>query len=225
MTGDSKPSAEDMDAAIAALSQHGDPLRPYQVEAVAKAIAERVNREPIPMVLHCPSCGAQHIDAPEPETGWDNPPHRSHSCRTCKTIWRPADVATTGVAAIATRGLVDNWTGFTVGDAFRNADEALNREIERRREAEADIDAMMVCAVRYCIGRQSYIVGTCDGWLRKRWLTLSAGTRDVILRDISRALEQERLDHRSLGMKIDIDTWGALYRDLSADPPNTSGER
>ena len=45
MTGDSKPSAEDMDAAIAALSQHGDPLRPYQVEAVAKAIAERVNRE------------------------------------------------------------------------------------------------------------------------------------------------------------------------------------
>src|SRR6185312_1902512 len=45
MTGDRKPSAEDMDAAIAALSQHGDPLRPYQVEAVAKAIAERVNRE------------------------------------------------------------------------------------------------------------------------------------------------------------------------------------
>src|SRR6185312_2119251 len=137
MTGDSKPSAEDMDAAIAALSQHGDPLRPYQVEAVAKAIADAVNREPIPMVLHCPSCGAQHIDAPEPENGWDNPPHRSHSCHTCKTVWRPADVATTGVTAIATRGSADNWTGFTVGDAFRNADEALNCEIERRREAEA----------------------------------------------------------------------------------------
>jgi len=63
--------------------------------------------ESIPMVLHCPSCGLQHIDAPSP--GWDNPPHRSHLCHGCGTIWRPADVPTVGVEAIQTRGVADTW--------------------------------------------------------------------------------------------------------------------
>lgn len=80
---------------------------------------------------------------------------------------------------------------------------------------KTDDDSILICAVRYCIGRQSYIVGSCDRWLRDRWSDLSAGTRDVILRDIQRALEHERLGHRNLGMKIDRDTWAALYRDIS----------
>lgn len=60
--------------------------------------------QPIPMILFCPACGLQHIDAPEPEGGWDNPPHKSHLCHGCGHIWRPADVATNGVAEISTRG-------------------------------------------------------------------------------------------------------------------------
>lgn len=60
---------------------------------------------PIPMILFCPTCGGQHIDAPSP--GWDNPPHRSHLCAFCGYIWRPADVPTTGVAKIQTRGKFD----------------------------------------------------------------------------------------------------------------------
>lgn len=69
--------------------------------------------DPIPMILHCPSCGMQHIDAPElVDDGsvmgvWDNPPHRSHLCHGCGTIWRPADVPTVGVEAIQTRGKAD----------------------------------------------------------------------------------------------------------------------
>lgn len=63
---------------------------------------------PIPMILHCPGCGEQHIDAPEPERGWTNPPHRSHLCARCGFIWRPADVPTIGVAAIATKGEKDD---------------------------------------------------------------------------------------------------------------------
>lgn len=64
---------------------------------------------PIPMVLHCPKCGTQHIDQATPE--WPNPPHRSHACQKpgCGAIWRPADVATAGVDAIPTRGKSDNW--------------------------------------------------------------------------------------------------------------------
>lgn len=74
--------------------------------------------EPIPMVLFCPKCGLQHIDAAaahplssKPRDGgewWMNPPHRSHLCHGCGHIWRPADAATTGVASIQTRGKNDS---------------------------------------------------------------------------------------------------------------------
>lgn len=65
---------------------------------------------PIPILLFCPECGEQHIDAPEPEAGWTNPPHKSHTCHGCGIIWRPADIATVGVAAIKTRGRADTWS-------------------------------------------------------------------------------------------------------------------
>jgi len=62
---------------------------------------------PIDMILFCPMCGVQHIDAPEGE--WTNPPHKSHLCHECGCIWRPADVCTNGVASILTRGERDNF--------------------------------------------------------------------------------------------------------------------
>ena len=71
---------------------------------------------PIDMILHCPECYVQHIDEPESdasvlpdgrESRWENPPHRSHLCHNCGTIWRPADVPTNGVAAIKTAGKAD----------------------------------------------------------------------------------------------------------------------
>lgn len=85
----------------------------------------------IPMILWCPNCGTQHIDAAEPHKAtchayqvppevdvkrqqggctcdrWANPPHRSHLCHECGEIWRPADVPTTGVKEIETRGKDD----------------------------------------------------------------------------------------------------------------------
>ena len=64
--------------------------------------------KPIDMILHCPDCGEQHIDDPEPPD-WDNPPHKSHLCAKCGLIWRPADVPTNGVAVLATRGTNDTW--------------------------------------------------------------------------------------------------------------------
>lgn len=78
---------------------------------------------PIDMVLHCPKCGLQHIDAPEqidrrlaaidPPAAWamdpwKNEPHRSHLCHGCGHIWRPADVPTNGVMAVKTTGKADS---------------------------------------------------------------------------------------------------------------------
>jgi len=64
---------------------------------------------PIPMILYCPVCQMQHIDAPNPEIGWEDPPHKSHECQGCKAVWRPCDLATTGVRELATRGKSDTW--------------------------------------------------------------------------------------------------------------------
>jgi hypothetical protein len=65
--------------------------------------------EPINMLLPCPNCRTLHVDAPEPASDWTNPPHKSHLCHFCKTVWRPADIPTNGVAEIQTRGEKDTW--------------------------------------------------------------------------------------------------------------------
>jgi hypothetical protein len=67
--------------------------------------------KPVDVVLFCPACLAQHIDAPEPETGWTNPAHKSHLCSVCGEIFRPADVPTNGIALsqVKTRGERDTY--------------------------------------------------------------------------------------------------------------------
>jgi len=101
---------------------------------------------PIDMLLFCPKCGVQHVDAPETERGrlissgpnagravapkvtWENPPHRSHLCHACGTIWRPADVPTNGVASIGTQGKADTWTS---ADAAAAPGSAIREQIAR----------------------------------------------------------------------------------------------
>lgn len=88
--------------------------------------------QPVDMVLYCPACGLQHIDAPEEaevlDTGngtqyemnpdrWLNPPHRSHLCHGCGIVWRPADIETNGVDRIKTKGAHD--TPVQASDAGR----------------------------------------------------------------------------------------------------------
>lgn len=65
--------------------------------AIDQALAE-----PIDMLLYCPQCGLQHIDAPDERTpDWKNPPHKSHLCHGCKTVWRQCDRPTNGVKQLA----------------------------------------------------------------------------------------------------------------------------
>lgn len=94
-----------------ALAANQGPIAAALAEDSRQVIAALGVEEPIPMVLWCPLCGRQHLDmvhASDP--GWTNPPHRSHKCAACAHVWRPADVATTGVTVeeLATRGSVDD---------------------------------------------------------------------------------------------------------------------
>jgi rubredoxin len=51
----------------------------------------------IPMVLHCPECGKQHLD----EGVWETREHRTHQCQHCGHLWRPnAELPTCGVTVL-----------------------------------------------------------------------------------------------------------------------------
>lgn len=103
-------------------------------ETFQGAFAAAQEFKPIDMVLHCPECGVQHIDAPEetdPATwtaekygNWTNPPHRSHLCSACGLVWRPANVPTNGVKAIKTKGKLDDPIG------PRHMETLLNGQVE-----------------------------------------------------------------------------------------------
>lgn len=64
-----------------------------RIDAEVSIDPVRVHPEPIPMILHCPSCGKRHIDRGEYATK----PHHTHACQCCGTVWRPAVVDTVGV--------------------------------------------------------------------------------------------------------------------------------
>lgn len=99
----------------AVLGRHGCPPGATMTDWVDEQLtALAAATKPIDMLLLCPNCGVQHIDAVETGTAlsrsgldtltetevvtWSNPPHRSHMCHSCGHQWRPADVATNGVA-------------------------------------------------------------------------------------------------------------------------------
>lgn len=87
-------------------------------------------------------------------------------------------------------------------------------------------DLMALCAVRYCLGRMSYIVGDCCDWLRAVWPDLDPGLRKIIARDIDWALvhdDQARArgdQFKPLGMDMDRKEWEAV-RALWRDAPGT----
>jgi hypothetical protein len=51
-----------------------------------------------------------------------------------------------------------------------------------------DDQLMTIAAFRYCLGRQSYIVGACLDWLYETWDQFTENTRQVIVRDTIEAL-------------------------------------
>lgn len=93
---------------------------------------------PVDLLLFCPNCGEQHIDAPQPEKSWDNPPHRSHECQFCRHVWRPADVPTNGVASIVTKGRVDGNARPRFYATAKDYADALSTAEREAREAKAE---------------------------------------------------------------------------------------
>jgi hypothetical protein len=74
----------------------GDVQREARPVAATTPASEK--SPPIDMLLFCPRCGEQHIDAPKGD--WTNPPHATHTCQHCGLLWRPSNALTNGAAII-----------------------------------------------------------------------------------------------------------------------------
>lgn len=80
-------------------------------------------------------------------------------------------------------------------------------------------ELMALAAVRYCLGRQSYIVGDCVDWLLACWPKFSGPCKCSIFRDVFEAFKKddeflERGDsYRPLGMDVDRAQW-ERFRDF-----------
>ena len=92
---------------------------------------------------------------------------------------------------------------------------AMSKEPTDSRDAES----MALCAIRYTIGRMSYIVSDGQRWARE-WGAKSAWVRDVIRRDLREAVERCDANPDSpyspLGQASDQAGWRAVLADLDA---------
>lgn len=65
-----------------------------------------------------------------------------------------------------------------------------------------DFRLMLVCAFRYALGRQSYITGCLEGWLKRYWPVLSVHDQRLIHREIVDAIARD-----CAGMDCDVAGW------------------
>jgi hypothetical protein len=80
---------------------------------------------------------------------------------------------------------------------------------------------MAIAAVRYCLGRMTYITSDCAEWLCEQWPNIKSSARAVIQRDIEEAFTRDDevrardVAYKPLGWDCDRAEWEkvrALWR-------------
>lgn len=66
---------------------------------------------------------------------------------------------------------------------------------------------MVIAAVRYCLGRSTYIVSSCEIWLHRNWASLPEYVRKIIQRDVETAFADAERHPNCLGMDCDKRSW------------------
>lgn len=84
-----------------------------------------------------------------------------------------------------------------------------------------DQESMAICAIRYTIGRQSYIVSYGQRWALE-WGKKSKWVRSVIMRDLQDEVERCDLGYPSLGSEYDEEGWRAVLKTLKSFVDNPS---
>lgn len=79
---------------------------------------------------------------------------------------------------------------------------------ESHRIDSRDVGPLLISAVRYALGRRTYIVSETCTWVRRYWPSIDANSREVIGRDVEEAIASSVPG--SLGGGIDADEWRRL---------------
>lgn len=75
-------------------------------------------------------------------------------------------------------------------------------------------ETILICAVRYALGRQSYMVGVVADYVNSVKEKLSKNCRDILVRDITEAIESCHKHGTTCGMECDERTWQNLLEAL-----------
>lgn len=70
-----------------------------------------------------------------------------------------------------------------------------------------DTGTIAVCALRYCVGRQTYMPSLVIDWVKANWEDLLVSDRQIIYRDLDQAIKSGR----DLGGDCDRKTWFDFY--------------
>ena len=85
-------------------------------------------------------------------------------------------------------------------------------------ENDTDTVAIALCALRYCIGRRTYMPSLVVDWVKRHWAAFSENEKNVILRDLQREVDSGR----DLGDSCDIRTWTNFLSWISAQKDQNS---
>ncbi|MEH1842125.1 MAG: hypothetical protein V7L20_26180 [Nostoc sp.] len=75
-------------------------------------------------------------------------------------------------------------------------------------ESDSETGAIVICALRYCLGRRTYMPSLVVDWTKRHWAKLAANDQKVIWRDLDEAIT----NNRDLGDACDIQTWHSFYQ-------------
>lgn len=82
--------------------------------------------------------------------------------------------------------------------------------------ADGDIWPLLLCTIRYAMGRSSYIVGDACDYYRRYRARLTAYQRKQIGREIAEAIALEERLGRVLGHDMDHREWKRLADEIAA---------
>ena len=86
-----------------------------------------------------------------------------------------------------------------------------------------DMAILLICSVRYALGRMTYIVDDVTGICRTYAPEVDQGTLDVLKKDIREALQKAERENRTVGMAMDHEKWRQCLEDLESHHSQVDG--
>jgi hypothetical protein len=84
------------------------------------------------------------------------------------------------------------------------------RDLKLKRNVAVDprsLGTLLVCSVRYSVGRRTYMPGLVADLVRRHWHDIDQGSRETLRRDVDEAIADEAKGRGSLGDACDRATW------------------